>query len=484
MATFSNAVTVVMQGIMRSKISIVGAVISAVLLPVLVVAMLIDIFGLIDHPMFGFLFYMQLGPLFIFSLLLVFIGVFVVNGKDGVLRFEKLKESFKSPDKFAQFRKTIMLVTALVCVNIFVVTIVSYKGYAHNNTVGFCGITCHAVMEPEYVTFKNSPHANITCVQCHVGYGTEWMVKSKIAGARKVLKKATNTYHKPLKTPVLSLRAAEGTCMNCHQYDRMHGDKLYVEDKFLDDEENSHVQTVMVMKLGSGGELGGARDIHWHASPDNQITFEYTDRQRQIIGKVTLTRADGSQVIYNNINEPMPEEGGYPGGVRKMDCIDCHNRIGHPSLTAEQALNQKIMAGDIPRELPFIKRQGLDIVTQEFNTTLEATEAISSQLRAWYQENYPEFIRDNPQMLTQAIAGVQLAYSENVFPGMRVTWGTYLSFSGHLEDNGCFRCHGGSHETEAGEMIPMDCATCHTIIAEDEPVPNKIMQILEGEAWL
>ena len=45
---------------------------------------------------------------------------------------------------------------------------------------------------------------------------------------------------------------------------------------------------------------------------------------------------------------------------------------------------------------------------------------------------------------------------------------------------GCFRCHNDEHETADGEVISMDCDTCHTILAEEEEDPE-ILKTLIGE---
>ena len=59
------------------------------------------------------------------------------------------------------------------------------------------------------------------------------------------------------------------------------------------------------------------------------------------------------------------------------------------------------------------------------------------------------------------------AYLNNVWPEMRVTWGTYRQHLGHQdadEGYGCFRCHDDEHETKYGKIITQDCDMCH-----DEP---------------
>jgi hypothetical protein len=104
---------------------------------------------------------------------------------------------------------------------------------------------------------------------------------------------------------------------------------------------------------------------------------------------------------------------------------------------------------------------------------------IENHLRNWYKENYPAI---DQAKLDRSIAGAQNAYAMNVFPEMNLEWGTYVNHIGHGEafDIGCFRCHDGMHESEAGEVISSDCTTCHVILAEDEKNPE-ILQTLQGE---
>jgi len=66
-------------------------------------------------------------------------------------------------------------------------------------------------------------------------------------------------------------------------------------------------------------------------------------------------------------------------------------------------------------------------------------------------------------------------YSRNVFPELRVTWGTYPDNRGHQDSPGCFRCHGGEHKTAAGEEITNNCFRCHHPAAVGETDP----QVLE-----
>ncbi len=60
---------------------------------------------------------------------------------------------------------------------LFFTGIGSYELYHFSESVEFCGTVCHEVMKPEYVAYQNSPHAKVTCGQCHIGSGAEWFVK-------------------------------------------------------------------------------------------------------------------------------------------------------------------------------------------------------------------------------------------------------------------------------------------------------------------
>lgn len=485
MVQLKDIIKAFIKGISNSKISLLGAIMTTVIFPILLISTILDLQGIVHNPYFGFITYMVLGPGFIAGLVLVFLGLFFFKGKEeiGLFTFEYLKEQFSEHGRFSKVRKLIFLVTFLTLLNILIVTLISYTGYHYTESVGFCGQFCHTVMQPEFTAYQNSPHSRVPCVECHIGAGAQWFAKSKISGVRQLFAVAFNTYSTPIETPVHGLRPARETCEECHRPEMFHGDRLYVKDKFLEDEKNSPVQTVLLMKVGSGGYRGHkAQGIHWHVSPENTITYTHTDRARQNITEVRLTKSDGTEVVFTKTGAAEESEGTgetHEGGERLMDCIDCHNRPTHIYLSPEEAVNQKLFSGEIPQDLPFIKRQAMEAITQEYKTKEDAKNSIASKLRAWYRENYPQLIEKDVAILDKAIAGVQAAYSENVFPSMKIAWNTYQNFLGHKNESGCFRCHDDEHETEDGETISMDCETCHIILAEEEPAPE-ILSTLRG----
>ena len=484
MIQLANIFKAFLAGISRSKLSLLGATLTTVTFPILLLSVILDLQGVVHSPYFGFVVYMLLGPMFITGLILVFLGVFFFKGKEevGIFTYDYLKEQFSAPDKFVRVRKLIMLVTGLTMLNIFIVLLISYAGYHYTESVAFCGQFCHSVMAPEYTAYQNSPHARVKCVECHIGSGAQWFAKSKISGVRQLFAVALGTYSRPIETPVHGLRPARETCEQCHRPELFHGEKLYVKDKFLPDEKNTHVKTVLLMKIGHGGYRGQeAHGIHWHVAPENKITYTHSDRERQQITEVVLEKTDGTKIVFasESVDEAATQDE-HEGGVRVMDCIDCHNRPTHVYLSADEALDQKLLAGKIPADLPFVKRQALEAVTREYASDDEAKNAIATALRAWYQENYPDLYTNRISLIEEAVAGVQQAYAENVFPSMKIAWDTYPNFLGHKNESGCFRCHDDGHTTKAGGTISMDCETCHIILAEEESAPE-ILKKLRGD---
>ena len=59
------------------------------------------------------------------------------------------------------------------------------------------GQSCH-VMKPEYVGHQASPHARVTCVECHVEPGVTGWIESKMNGTRQLFEVALDSYPRPI----------------------------------------------------------------------------------------------------------------------------------------------------------------------------------------------------------------------------------------------------------------------------------------------
>jgi cytochrome b subunit of formate dehydrogenase len=465
----------------RSRCSLLGGVISGILLPVLAVSILLDMQGVVQNPYFGFLIYLVMGPLFVLGLLLVIGGTLFCGKKEdiGRLTVEYIKEELARPGHFSRIRKMIFVTSLLTFLTLVIVGVVTYTGFHYTESVGFCAQFCHSVMEPEYVTYKNSAHSQVPCVKCHIGAGSEWFTKAKFSGARQLFAVVFDTYQRPISTPLDALRPERATCEGCHRPEVFHGDKLLVKDTFLGDEENTHLQTVLLMRIGSGGYSGRkAHGIHWHVSENHKVSY-LASSDRKYISQVTLEAPDQQTIVFRRQGEAREA---VAGEERLMDCVDCHNRPTHVFLDAEGALDAKLVTGTIPREIPFIKRQALAAVTKQYPSQDVATRSIAKELMDWYRQQYPDLVAGQEELLKRAVMAVQQAYVENVFPGMEIGWQSYQSFTCHRgEENGCFRCHNDALRTESGKTITQDCNACHIVLVENAAAQD-IEEILKGAA--
>ena len=239
------------------------------------------------HPYGGIILFLVLPGVFVAGLLLMPAGVFLSRRRlvaRGELPSTYPKLDFHQPT----LRHGLVLVTAATGLNVVILSTASYKGVEHMDSVQFCGTTCHTVMQPEYTAYLGSPHSRVACVECHIGPGASWFVRSKLSGARQVLAVAFNSYSRPIPSPVKHLRPARETCEQCHWPQKFHGDKFVVRNKYQDDESSTRTITVLVLKVGGWSPQRTALGIHGrHLSDSERISYVAIDDRRQVIPHVT-----------------------------------------------------------------------------------------------------------------------------------------------------------------------------------------------------
>ena len=183
---------------------------------------------------------------------------------------------------------------------------------------------------------------------------------------------------------------------------------------------------------------------------------------------------DGSETTFaaSALNGAM-----HKGERRVMDCIDCHNRASHTFQTPEEALNRAMTDGAVSPELPWIHKEGLELLKTTYASQDEARVKIPQQLNAFYSAQRPDVLRSKSSLVKAA--GEQLAaiYNRNVFPEMKVTWGTHPNNIGHTAYPGCFRCHDGDHVSKGGKTVTQDCSNCHNLLAVEESKPKVLKDL-------
>ena len=422
------------------------------------------------HPYIGILVFLTLPAIFVLGLLLIPLGIWLK--RRGLRETGQLPAIFPAVDlRLPMVRRTLEWVALATGVNLLIIGTASYRGVEYLDSTNFCGTTCH-VMLPENTAYHASPHSHVACVDCHIGPGLPWMVRAKVNGLRQVYMVATHTYPRPIPSPVKDLRPASQTCEQCHWPGRFAGDKLLVRTSYTEDEKNTPQTDVVMLKVGGSNDQG-ASGIHGHHLADAaRIRYISTNPQRQTIPVVYYTDDQGKTTEFLSTDAKPTKEQLDRGEHRVMDCLDCHNRPAHVADLAENAVDKQMSIGRISPDLPYIRKKAVEVLKVNYTTREVAQQTITREITSFYRTNYPEIGRTRSAAVQQASQEVANIYLRNIFPDMRVTWGTHPNNLGHVDSPGCFRCHDGSHTSADGQTITNDCSACHQVIASGENNPK------------
>lgn len=428
------------------------------------------------HPYVGILIFLILPGLFVFGLLLIPLGI--------LLRRKKLRGAGELPITYPEIdlrvpmvRSGLLFIGVATVLNILIFTFASYQGVAYMDTTTFCGQTCHTVMQPEFSAYQNSPHARVNCVECHIGPGAGWFVKSKLSGVRQVFAVTFKTYSRPIPSPVKYLRPARETCEQCHWPQRFSGDKFIVKTNYRDDEKNTPETTALVLKIG-GRTWQGSVGIHGrHLDEGSRIRYIATDEHRQVIPVVYYTDDKGKTVEYVSTDIKVSKEQLEKSEKRVMDCIDCHNRPTHTFELPENAVDLRISRGLVSAELPFIKKKAVELLKADYPDRDTAQKKIVEGVTSYYRSTYPDIYNTKRALVEQSAENIANIYMQNIFPDMKVTWGVHPNNLGHNDFPGCFRCHDGSHTSADGQTITNDCSGCHNLLAVQEENPKVLADL-------
>jgi hypothetical protein len=426
-----------------------------------------------DNPYLGILLFIVAPAVFFLGLALIPLGIWLQWRKER--RTREILPTEIPPLNFrnVRVRRFAIFLVVTTFVNVIIASHFSYTAVSYMDGVTFCGLTCHTVMSPEYSAYQGSPHSRVECTKCHIGPGASWFVKSKLSGAHQVLAVTFNTFERPIPSPVENLRPARDTCEACHWPQKFGGERLRVIPKFAEDEANTRTVNVLMMKIG-GGTIGSEfalRGIHGaHVGPGVNIRYAHSDRQRQSIPWVQV--ANNGQPVVEYSKKDVPAEDIKQMAVRTMDCIDCHNRPTHAFELPDRGLDRVLANGEASVALPYLKKKGLELLKANYASREEALRVIPQQIEAYYRDSHPQIYRDKTDDVRRSARAVASVYERNVFPEMKVLWGTYINNIGHTDFTGCFRCHDDEHASAGGKTITQDCSTCHEMLANDEQSPK------------
>jgi nitrate/TMAO reductase-like tetraheme cytochrome c subunit len=429
--------------------------------------------GEIHNPYVGILAFLLVPAVFFTGLFLIPLGIVLKRRRDrrrGVYPAAFAPLSFRT----VEVRRLTAFIGLTTMANIVIASQLTYGAVTYMESVTFCGRTCHTVMEPEYTAYQSSPHSRVDCVECHIGEGASWFVKSKLSGLYQVYSVMAKAYETPIPTPVRNLRPARETCEQCHWPQKYGEDRIRVIRKYADDEANTMTQTVMIVKIGGGNHGLGIHGTH--LGPGVRIRYAHSDERRENIPWVEYSDPRRTTVYA----AADAKTAGLP--VREMDCMDCHTRPSHSFDLPERAVDRAISTGQISTALPFAKKKAVEILKRSYPTREAAAAQIPAQVDSYYRDSHPAVYTARKADIERAGKGVLAIWQRNVFPDMKVTWGTYPNHIGHTDFTGCFRCHDGAHNSPDGKTISQDCGSCHNLLAMDESNPKVLTELGMVEA--
>lgn len=449
----------------RNYLSFAGTALTTASAAILVGFWVISVLGHggSNNPYLGIIVDLIFPGLFLLGLLLIPLGIWIRQRRLRSLR--KLPAAFPKID-FSDpvFWSSVAFVAVLSVINFVILGTASYRGVAYMDTPSFCGQSCH-VMEPEWVAYHVSPHSDVACTKCHIGPGVQNFMHAKMNGTKQMFEVLLNDYDRPVM-PDDKIPPARLTCLGCHDPTRNIGDKLLVQTSFGNDGQNSMTHTMLLLHIGGRDQFQHSYGIH--GAHLESIEYISTGSDRQRIPWVAKRNPDGSMTEFVTSGSKGP-----PAGERRtMDCIDCHNRAAHSFDTPEGALNRAMAEGTPSPKLPFVHREGLSLLQAKYVSRADAASRIRSGLEQFYRSKYPDLWTQQQAQIDRAAKTLVSIYDENVFPFMKVGWGTHPNNLGHHTYPGCFRCHDGNHVAKNGQVIRQDCNSCHDLIAVDDPDPK------------
>lgn len=393
----------------------------------------------------------------------------------------------------ARLRRRALLVPALLFGGVGIAVAVGVGGSAavhYSETTAFCS-SCHAV-QPEVRAHAASVHKDVSCAECHVAPGIAGFLRAKTKGTLELADQLTDHYPRPIPVPDLADHPpVKDTCLRCHSLNTLtQGNSkvwLVMRTSFDSDRSNTPEKISVALRpdhLSPDGSVSGRGRIggpHGHVA--SRVSYHSPDEQAQTIDLVDVTLPDGSTRQYVSRSKAQaPDLRTELSRLRRddharvMDCIDCHNRVGHPLARPDRVVDELLSSGRIDPSLPYIKRDAVALLRATYSSPAAVTAAIDD-LGQRLRTDYPLLLKDKGPLVDQAVDQLKAAYRLVGAPEMRVQATTYPDNFGHQSAPGCFRCHDGDHVRVVdgrvtAETIPATCATCHAFPQLGDSVSN------------
>ncbi|MBS1215514.1 MAG: cytochrome c family protein [Proteobacteria bacterium] len=351
----------------------------------------------------------------------------------------------------------------VVLIGIAVVVAAGIAGWEYTNSDQFCANMCHAVHPEESLAHKESAHARVHCVECHMGRTSTLHLMALKPTHLKELWGMIAGYERP--TYSSTLRPAREACESCHWPSAEHHDSIAVNKRFGTDPKSSATDYRLTLHTSANIEREipwKVTGIHWHI--DNDVQIKAADPQRREIPWVQVRRADGTTSTFVDATSRLSKAEIEKLPARRMECFDCHNQAGHPFLNPSRAVDEAIAAGKIDRSLPLAKSRAEDLIVAAASLSgprAERAATIDKLIaESMAKANVPATDKAKEAKFAATMKEILLA---STFDEKGFTWKSFPNHAGHSDTPGCFRCHNGKHVNEKGEAIRLQCTLCHDL---------------------
>ena len=380
-------------------------------------------------------------------------------------------------------KRNILIGLVLFGLTFVVVGALSVTGWEYSNSNDFCSNACHQVHPQEPFAHQLSQHANIACVECHIGRTNFFQSAVEKSGHTAHAWSLLIGYDRP--THSKSLQSAR-SCESCHPRTTHRNNTIRTIMHYDDDKKNTAHKTTLIMRLtGRNFAKRDSLGLNWHAS--GAVRYRADDPQGVNVKWVQATLPDGARRVYEDVREKA--NGGNSGAehddIQTMDCSTCHNRVGHPFPNPDDVVDAALSDGRLSPKLPYIKKHLNALIAQDFATEEEA--------RAQVQKAADDYLAAYPDLAVKGIDDVRkyllegedrmvdLKVRSQFLEAEQVGWESFPDHTGHKDGPGCFRCHNGRLQTAEGIPIPVNCTTCHSIplVTTRDRIPAHFAEILD-----
>ncbi len=360
----------------------------------------------------------------------------------------------------------------------------SVVGWEYSNSDAFCADSCHGVHPEEPYAHQLGHHAQVACIECHIGRLSTFASLAEKSGHIVHAWNFVVGYERPLRST--SFGGAKDSCEGCHTAHVHRHNIVHTKKLFATDRRNSEKDLTLTVRLnGRDFDEEKRRGVNWHAS--GAVRFISDDPQNLNIRWVEATYPDGTKNVYNNVRSPLTAEEIEQAEKQTMDCTDCHNRAGHPFRNPEEVVDAALADGRLNPNLPFIKARVIELLEEDFETEEEAMDLVR---KAWqkYQEDFPEIAERDPESWSDAQEFLEerQEFMTNLMVRSRflddeVSWRSFPDHNGHKLDPGCFRCHSGRLQNAEGRPITVNCTNCHSVplITKRGRIPDYFLALLD-----